>query len=68
MPKPIDYKLEYKNHGHPLPSFTNAFVIEQIFIHLPMDPLMMWQLYYKVVGNTMAWNIFKIVRILLPNN
>jgi hypothetical protein len=41
MPKPIEYKLEYKNHGHLLPSFTNMFVIEQIFIHFPMDPSMM---------------------------
>jgi hypothetical protein len=42
MPKPIDYKLEYKNHGIYSHSFTNVFFIEQIFIHLPMDLTMMW--------------------------
>jgi hypothetical protein len=40
--KPIDQKLEYKYPGHLFIPLTNALVVEQIFIHFPMDLLMMW--------------------------
>jgi hypothetical protein len=69
-PKPIDHNFKFlcDCHHYLLPPFMKAFIIEHIFTHLLIDLSMMWcfhqinQTWYKVVGDTMSWITFEIVK------
>jgi hypothetical protein len=67
-PKSYNFNFVSKNPCDLLLPFTDAFVIEHIFIQLSMDPSVVWhprrmnKSWYLVVNNSLAWNTPEIVR------
>ncbi len=57
-----------ENHGLLVPPLVDDFVVEHIFIQLPMDLSMLWHLHqvnkawFKVMGKILAWEVLKIVK------
>ncbi len=57
-----------ESHDLLVPPLMDDFVVEHIFIRLPMDLSMLWHLHriiktwFKVVGKTLAWEGLEIVK------